>query len=69
MLLSELKTDSKTLNVILEGWFEVKQHLSFDFKADCIPAGTTIRQAFLLMNFPRKGIGVEGKRVLAYTRV
>lgn len=37
LLLTKLKIDLKTINVILEGWFEVREQLKFEFKHDLIP--------------------------------
>lgn len=56
LLLPNLKTNSKTINVILEGWFEVRNHLKFEFEHDYTPANLTIKQAMLLRNHPSKKV-------------
>lgn len=43
LLVEELKTDSKTMNILLEGGFEVRPKLLFEFKHDFIPANLSIR--------------------------
>lgn len=51
LLLNELEMDSKTVNIILRGWFEVRPKLSFDFQHDFIPVSLSIKQALLLTWF------------------
>lgn len=55
MLLLELKTISRTVNVILEGRFKVKNQLNFKFEHNCIQASLIIKHALLLMDHPNGG--------------
>lgn len=68
LLLPDLKTNLKTVNVILEGWFEVRDKLRFEFKHDLIPASVTIKQALLLMDIHQGAISIEGEQILAYSK-
>lgn len=69
LLCKDLQIDSKIVNKILEGWFEMQSKLQFDQTIDLIPMHLSIQQIYVLTL--RGDVEQEDntKDVPAYTRV